>query len=91
VSDRAALRRGRVSEFDPEAGLGRVASDGTEYPFHCTEIADGSRVIAVGTEVAFGVVAGHLGRWEAAGVRPYPSAGGSADPPAGGSAGDPGA
>ena len=43
-----------------------TADDGTAYPFHCTAIADGTRTIAVGTAVRFEVVAGRLGRWEAA-------------------------
>ncbi len=47
-------------------GLGEVrANDGRLYGFHCTEIADGTRDIAVGTEVAFVVAAGHRGAWEA--------------------------
>ena len=48
-------------------GCGEVeADDGRRYPFHCTQIADGTRTIAVGTPVTFDVVPGHLGRWEAA-------------------------
>ena len=62
---------GRVSTFDEHRGLGEiVADDGTAYAFHCTEITDGTRTIAVGTAVEFEVVAGHLGRWEAAVVAP---------------------
>ena len=57
---------GKVEAFDKEAGLGDVrARDGQLYPFHCTEIADGTRDIAVGAEVAFVVGAGHRGTWEA--------------------------
>jgi cold shock CspA family protein len=37
----------------------------TTWPFHCTEIADGTRSVEVGRRVAFDVVAGHLGRMEA--------------------------
>jgi CspA family cold shock protein len=40
------------------------------YPFHCTQIADGSRSVAVGTRVSFGLLAGRAGRWEAADIRP---------------------
>jgi CspA family cold shock protein len=59
---------GRVTVFDEPRGIGEItASDGTVYPFHCTQIADGTRTIAVGTEVEFEVVAG-LGRWEAAAI-----------------------
>ncbi len=47
-------------------GLGQVRTgDGRLYAFHCTEIADGTRNIAVGAEVAFAVGAGHRGVWEA--------------------------
>ena len=62
---------GAVATFDRQKGYGTVrADDGTEYFFHCTQIADGSRTIAEGTPVAFEVVAGHLGRWEATSLRP---------------------
>jgi CspA family cold shock protein len=62
--------RGRVTEFDEAAGLGCVVSnDGTGFAFHCIEIADGTRVVAVGAEVSFDVLA-KLGRWEAANLRP---------------------
>jgi cold shock CspA family protein len=58
---------GTVTEFDEARGLGEVtAGDGTVHPFHCTQIADGSRTIAVGTLVTFEVVPGLAGRWEAA-------------------------
>ncbi len=61
--------RGRVVEFDDHKGYGYVeAQDGRRLFFHCTAIADGTRTIATGTEVAFEVVAGHLGRWEATGL-----------------------
>jgi cold shock CspA family protein len=60
---------GTVDSFDKEVGLGEVrASDGRRYPFHCTEIADGTRDIAVGSEVAFVAVPGHIGIWEAKGL-----------------------
>lgn len=63
---------GVVQEFDEHVGLGVVASseDGRRYPFHCTQIADGSRVIAVGASVQFEVVAGHRGEWEATAIHP---------------------
>lgn len=58
---------GIVSSFDEPRGLGVItAMDGTEVPFHCTEIADGTRTIAVGERVRFQLVPGRLGRWEAA-------------------------
>lgn len=62
---------GTVAAFDGHAGLGEIReTDGTVYPFHCTQIADGSRTIAVGTQVEFGLLAGRAGRWEAAVVAP---------------------
>ena len=63
------MRAGKVAEFDEHVGLGVVeADDGTRYPFHCTQIADGTRTIPVGAAVNFEVAAGPLGRWEAARV-----------------------
>jgi cold shock CspA family protein len=60
---------GTVGAFDREVGLGEVrAGDGRLYPFHCTEIADGTRDIAVGAEVTFVLVAGHRGTREARGL-----------------------
>jgi CspA family cold shock protein len=60
---------GRVSAFDPARGWGTVAgADGREYGFHCTEIADGTRTVPIGSPVRFARRAGHLGRWEAAAV-----------------------
>ena len=64
---------GEVTAFDEAKGYGDVRSDddGRDYFFHCTTIADGSRTIEVGTRVEFEVVAGRLGRWEAADLRPH--------------------
>jgi cold shock CspA family protein len=65
----ASAHRGVVEAFDAAVGLGTIrAMDGTIYPFHCIEIADGSRDIAVGAEVVFDLLA-KFGRWEAAGIR----------------------
>jgi cold shock CspA family protein len=62
---------GKVTAFDEPRGLGEItAGDGTVYPFHCTAIADGTRTIDVGAPVAFDVVPGPLGRWEAAAIKP---------------------
>jgi cold shock CspA family protein len=62
-------QRGRVTEFDAHRGVGVVrAADGTDYPFHCTRIADDSRVIEVDTPVEFTVIPGGLGRWEAGAI-----------------------
>ncbi len=64
------LRTGRVEAFDEQRGAGVVvAESGERFPFHSTAIADGSRVIAVGTEVHFEVTPG-LGRWEAGALQP---------------------
>jgi cold shock CspA family protein len=63
-------RRGTVRTFDERRGLGEVeADDGTAFPFHCTAIADGSRRIEPGALVEFDVIAGLLGRWEAAEIK----------------------
>jgi cold shock protein len=62
---------GRVVEFDDDRGLGVVeGDDGNRYPFHCTAIVDGTRTIPFGAQVEFEVVAGPIGRYEAASVRP---------------------
>ncbi|MBW3556052.1 MAG: cold shock domain-containing protein [Actinobacteria bacterium] len=60
---------GTVVAFDEHAGYGTVRSDdGQDLFFHCTQIDDGTRTIAVGTRVRFAVVPGQRGQWEAAGV-----------------------
>ena len=62
---------GRVVTFDERRGLGVIESgDGTRFPFHCTRIADGSRTIGLHAAVAFDVVPGQLGQWEAAAIKP---------------------
>ena len=72
--------QGRVFAFDEARGLGEIAdAGGTRYPFHCTQITDGLRTIAIGTVVEFVVVPGLLGRWEAASIEQMPS-----DPQVGG-------
>jgi hypothetical protein len=64
---------GVVTDFDEAAGLGTVAADdGTAYPFQCTQIADGTRTIAVGAAVSFEIRPWHLGRYEATVIRPRP-------------------
>ena len=61
---------GRVTDFDEHVGLGHVADeDGTEYLFHCVEIADGTRTIEVGTAVEFDLLR-KFGRDEAGAIRP---------------------
>jgi cold shock protein len=71
-------RTGTVAAYDEAAGFGTIAEDdGPERWFHCTAIADGSRTIEVGARVRYDVVAGRMGRWEAAGIQP---AGGATRP-----------
>ncbi len=56
------MKTGVVVEFDEHVGLGTVEAETHErYPFHCTQISDGSRTIAVGTTVTFNVVLRHKG------------------------------
>lgn len=66
------LHHGRVAMFDAARGFGDVlrADNQHTYFFHCTQIADGSRAIGVGTEVTFRLAAGRMGRWEAMAVQP---------------------
>lgn len=53
---------GVVVEFDEHVGLGIVESAaGVRYPFHCTQIADGSRTIESQTRVTFDVCERHKG------------------------------
>jgi cold shock CspA family protein len=60
---------GVVAEFEEYVGLGTIeGDDGTRYPFHCTQIADGTRTIAVGAPVTFGVMPGRMGQWEATAI-----------------------
>ena len=67
------VRRGTVTAFDEYVGLGvATGEDGIDYPFHCVEIADGSRTIEVGADVTFTPMA-KLGRVEAFQVRPRTS------------------
>jgi cold shock CspA family protein len=63
--------RGVVIEFDDAKGYGIVSDVGTgaRYFFHCTQIANGTRTTAAGTEFEFDVVAGRRGEWEAVGLR----------------------
>ncbi len=61
---------GVVTEFDEHAGLGVITDGaGIEYPFHCAEIADGTRTIEIGTNVEFDRLP-KLGRAEAGRIAP---------------------
>lgn len=44
---------GVVESFDAHRGLGYIDVDGEKYLFHCAEIADGTRDIALNTRVSF--------------------------------------
>jgi cold shock CspA family protein len=62
--------RGTITEFDEAAGYGTITHEsGRGVFFHCTQIADGSRTIAVGTAVAFDEFP-YLGRYQATDIRP---------------------
>ena len=64
------MRTGVVSEFDEAKGFGTVSAEGEDrFFFHCTQIADGTRDIEVGTSVSF-ELAPRLGRWEAVELNP---------------------
>jgi CspA family cold shock protein len=59
---------GHVTEFDEARGLGTItADDGRTYPFHCTQIADGTRDIGTGQAVRFDLLP-KLGRYEATAI-----------------------
>ena len=59
-------RRGRVASFDVAVGVGEVVSvDGEVFPFHCTAIEGGARVIADDTPVVFSLIAFHGGVFQA--------------------------
>jgi cold shock CspA family protein len=64
------MTTGVVVDFDDRKGWGTVrAEGGAEHFFHCTAVADGTRMILVGAEVSFDVIAGRCGRWEATALR----------------------
>jgi cold shock CspA family protein len=61
------MKRGVVDEFDEARGIGCVVAQGSDerFEFHCTQIADGTRTIAVGASVEFAVRPWHRGQHEA--------------------------
>jgi cold shock CspA family protein len=69
------MPRGTVVAFDGAKGFGTVRDEvtGDELFFHCTAITDGSRTIDVGAAVAFEVVPGRNGTWDATAVTPAPA------------------
>ena len=68
---RLGVCAGVVASFDDPRGLGVLRSEsGVEYPFHCANIADGTRRIAEGAAVVWTVIPGRSGRWEGSVIRP---------------------
>jgi cold shock CspA family protein len=67
-----SILQGRVVAFDEARGWGTIASGGRDHAFHCTQIADGTRTIDVGTDVAFELAPAVGGRWEARAVTKLP-------------------
>lgn len=58
--------QGQVIEFDEHVGLGVIQTKaGESLPFHCVNIADGSRTIALDTKVKFVAHWHPRGRFEA--------------------------
>jgi cold shock CspA family protein len=58
--------KGRVDAFDERRGDGLLRTDdGAPFYFHCVNIADGSRSVAVGETVTARRRVGHLGHDEA--------------------------
>lgn len=56
---------GVIEVFDERRGYGFVRSDAHEqFYFHCVDIADGSRTVAVGAPVVARRVVGRVGRDE---------------------------
>jgi hypothetical protein len=62
-------RRGAVTAFDDHVGLGEVTDGAGTWAFHCTQLADGSRTVEVGTPVDYEVRPVHAGRLEAFDLR----------------------
>lgn len=66
----ASSIRGIVASFGDD-GWGVVSDPtGERHPFHSTAIADGTRTIEPGVEVAFRLVPGRQGRREATDLTP---------------------
>lgn len=62
----SSSRRGTVVAFSSERGAGFVEEEeGGRWPFHCAELADGSRSVPVGAPVVFTLKAGLGGELEA--------------------------
>ena len=74
IATAAHVQSGAVETFDEQVGLGVVAAGPERYPFHCTQIADGSRTIPAGVAVQFRVDLGPNGLEAVAVVPCDPSA-----------------
>ena len=61
----ASLRQGRVVTFSSARCTGEVEDEHGRYPFHCVEIADGTRRNAEGTPVVFALRPADGGIFEA--------------------------
>lgn len=59
---------GRVITFDEHVGLGIIESNDEKIPFHCVNIADGTRTINLGAEVTFEKFMHPQGREEATNI-----------------------
>ena len=60
--------QGHVTDVDEARGLGTItAEDGRAFPFHCTQIIDGTRQIETGQSVRFDLLP-KLGRYEATAI-----------------------
>jgi cold shock CspA family protein len=65
-----ALVNGVIETFDAPRGVGSVRCEGDESLFfHCTAIADGTRLIEVGTKVMCTRRPGQRGEYEAVLIR----------------------
>lgn len=66
---RFETERGVVVAYDDHVGWGIVrGTSGIDLGFHCTALADGSRTIEVGVDVAYRIVPNGPGRWEATSI-----------------------
>lgn len=66
AADLSDVHMGNVEAYDAASGLGSLRHDaGHALDFHCTAIADGTRMIEVGARVAFTVATSHNGTVEA--------------------------
>lgn len=62
---------GVVTAWDDPRGWGRIdLDDGRAVALQCTDIADGSRTVEVGTRVRVVVTAGHHGLWHGRALTP---------------------